>query len=81
MLVDNVPLLLVTLFVAGPVAVKEYSGVVRDKGKGKMYEPSVKRNLLMDFEIGSGSGNEELNGGNGQQANYEVDDCDILGKY
>ncbi|KAF3571764.1 hypothetical protein F2Q69_00061709 [Brassica cretica] len=70
-----------TLAIARPTAVNEYSGGVRDKGKGKMYEPSVKRNLLMDFEIGSGSGNEELNGGNGQKANYEVDDCDIFGKY
>lgn len=55
------------------------SGGSSNKGKGMMTEQPLKRKLYLDFESGSGSGNEEIDVGNGQQPDFEADEFGIQG--
>ncbi|KAF3591399.1 hypothetical protein DY000_02025362 [Brassica cretica] len=68
-----------TLAIVATDAENAVSGGSSKKGKGKMTEQPLKRKLYLDFEIGSGSGNEEIDVGNGQQPDFEADEFGIQG--
>ncbi|KAF3602348.1 hypothetical protein F2Q69_00033387 [Brassica cretica] len=66
-----------SLAIAATNAENARSGGSSNKGKGMMTEQPLKRKLYLDFESGSGSGNEEIDVGNGQQPDFEADEFGI----
>ncbi|KAF3608751.1 hypothetical protein DY000_02047614 [Brassica cretica] len=68
---------ILTLAITATNAENARSGGSSNKGKGMMTEQPLKRKLYLDFESGSGSGNEEIDVGNGQQPDFEADEFGI----